>query len=97
MIQRIIFIGILAAFICGAAISKALDCSDRVSLMDSETPDRIMTKAVEFNGEVIPAIELPEVAVSGQRPDSHWADATVVDGQTYPSYLLSTVVVRPAE
>lgn len=97
MIQRVIFIGLLSAFIGGAAISKALDCSEKVSDVQQENQKRILTKAIAFDGEIIPRVDLPEVAVNGERSAAYWVDATIVDGHAYPSYLLTTVTVKAAK
>ena len=54
-----------------------------------------VSKAIEYNGEIIPLVELPTVEITAPRNTDDLVDAIIVDGEVYPSLMLEEVVITP--
>lgn len=54
-----------------------------------------VTKAIMFNGEIIPTIELPTLEITAPRSTKLFQNAIVVDGKIYPSITLNEVIIKP--
>lgn len=54
-----------------------------------------LTKAVLYNGEVIPSIELPIVEIIASRSTQKFQKAIIVEGKIYPVVTLDEVTIRP--
>ncbi len=54
-----------------------------------------VTKAIMYNGEIIPFIELPTIEITAKRNTEHFQRAIVVDGKIYPSVTLDEVIIKP--
>ncbi len=69
--------------------NQILDCHTE------STSESIVTKAVVYQGEVIPAIELHEVQINGKYNRNALVTAEVVDGEIVPVVELDELVITP--
>lgn len=53
-----------------------------------------VTKAIFYNGKVMPHVILPEVTISAKRPVKHLESAIIYNGKVIPSIALPEVVIR---
>jgi hypothetical protein len=93
MISKILLTGLATFFISGGIISMTAPCDEQENAT-VETIEHI-SKAIEYNGEIIPLIELPTVEITAPRNTDDLVDAIIVDGEVFPSILLDEVVITP--
>ena len=99
MIAKIVLTSVLTMFLSGGIYTKiteeqhetATTSQSAVSVSDQDD----ITKAIVFNGEVIPWIELPVVEITADRNLNTLVKATIVDGKISPSIDLEEVVIIP--
>ncbi|MCP4125102.1 MAG: hypothetical protein GY751_25485 [Bacteroidetes bacterium] len=98
MISKIVLTSVLAMFLSGG-IFTATDNSDETvtssTVVSVEQVKDDVTKAIFYNGEVIPLIELPVVEITGKRNTDAFVNATVIDGVIFPNIELDEIVVTP--
>ena len=69
---------------------------DRFSTEATSSDNGMIVKAIQYEGEIIPSIELPEVVITGERTNTKLTKAIVVDGKVVPMVELEEVVIRPS-
>ncbi len=90
MRNKLIFTAILSLFFT----SSVFTTTDHSNILDVDLKQEKVMKTINYNGEIIPYVELPELVVTGKFNRDILVKATLIDGKAYPSYELDEVVIN---
>lgn len=92
MIAKILLTSLLTFFLSGGIVAVK---EDRDTSRANAATERIFMKAVQYEGETLPWIELPVVEITGERDTADLVKAIEIDGNYYPSIELDAVSITP--
>ena len=94
MITKLILSSILTFLISSGMFLNSDQTA--INTMNAETTQEVdVVKAIMFNGEILPRIDLPVVEIKGELNTDVMVKAIVFDGQIMPLINLPEVVVTP--
>jgi hypothetical protein len=90
MITKLFISTILALFISGSWISNGKN-----SISAPPVAQEKISKAIVYDGEVIPLVELPVIEISGKLPKESFTTAVLIDDHVVPMIYLPEVIILP--